>query len=113
MSNLIVTPEQYQIGYKTKHQGSVILREYKLIKKLDDGNYLVEEPELKTYYFTFGFGQPHQDRYHIIRAYDYHKAREKMFERFGERWAGQYNDDEWVLPNGKTQAQEYNLRKLS
>lgn len=68
---------------------------------------------MKTYYFTFGCGQPHENGYHIITAADWLDARSKMIHRFGWKWCGQYSDDDeecasWSK-DGLTQAEEYNL----
>ncbi len=42
------------------------------------------------YYFTFGCGQKHENGYHIIEADDVMAARMVMNERFGTKWASQY-----------------------
>jgi len=64
------------------------------------------------FYFTFGFGQVHENGYHVIEAPDRGKAREIMFSKFGTKWAFQYNEDQWFLKNGNTQAEEYNLHEV-
>lgn len=51
---------------------------------------LVSNP-LKKYYFTFGFGQKHENGYTMIEAETYGEARDKMFEMFGSVWAFQYD----------------------
>jgi hypothetical protein len=47
-------------------------------------------------YFTFGCGidNLHRNCYIIIREETREKAREKMFERFGAKWAFQYDSAE-------------------
>ncbi|MEK0345205.1 MAG: hypothetical protein QQN64_08195 [Nitrosopumilus sp.] len=37
---------------------------------------------MAKFYFTFGFGQPHEGGYHVIEAEDSGEARWRMFERF-------------------------------
>lgn len=49
---------------------------------------------MKKYYFTFGFGQPHENCYHVIEANNSVEARAKMFERFSDKWAFQYESAE-------------------
>jgi len=46
------------------------------------------------YVFTFGFGQPHENCYHVIKANHWEEARMKMFERFGNKWSMQYESKE-------------------
>lgn len=46
---------------------------------------------MNMWYFTFGFGQPHENCYHKIKAENSEEARKKMFERFGAKWAFQYD----------------------
>lgn len=46
---------------------------------------------MKKYYFTFGFGQPNQNGYHVIKAQSSQIARDEMFRRFGQKWSFQYN----------------------
>ena len=59
----------------------------------------------KDYYFTFGFGQGHDNCYVVIHG-TYQSARERMFEVWGSKWAMQYDsaDDAGV--------DEFNLRKI-
>ena len=46
------------------------------------------------YIFTFGQGQEHAGKY--VKIYgSYNDAREKMFDRYGEKWAFQYSAEEW------------------
>jgi len=46
------------------------------------------------FYFTFGFGQLHENKYHVIEAENAGKAREEMFEKFGRKWSMMYNSAE-------------------
>jgi len=64
------------------------------------------------FYFTFGFNQKHEGCYHIVDSKDYGEARKEMFEKFGSKWAFQYTEEKWMCENGKTQAEEYNLREI-
>ena len=56
-------------------------------------NKLPKENE-RWWIFTFGCGMEHAGCY--VRIYGtFSKAREKMFERFGEEWCMQYTEDEF------------------
>jgi len=46
---------------------------------------------MKKHYFTFGFGQPHENGYHVVTAQDRDQARAEMFRRFGQKWSFQYD----------------------
>lgn len=50
---------------------------------------------LKTWYFTFGCGQPLAGHCQPIKAYDFWSARAKMVELHGIVWCGQYSEDDW------------------
>ena len=54
---------------------------------------------MKKYYFTFGCGidDPHRNCYTVIEAESYEKARDIMIDRFGLKWAFQYEEDEWLI----------------
>lgn len=56
MGSLIVTPAQYKEGYSTFLGGP---KPYLLIRKLEDGNYLVVEPGLS---FPRGMGKTHANK---------------------------------------------------
>ena len=51
---------------------------------------------MNKYYFTFGCGidNLHRHCYHVIEAEDREKARKTMFDRFGAKWAFQYDSAE-------------------
>lgn len=49
---------------------------------------------MAKFYFTFGFGQPHENCYHVIEAEDSDEARKVMFRKFGDKWAMQYDSAE-------------------
>ncbi len=61
---------------------------------------------MSKYYFTFGFGQEHENGYHIIEAEDSDTARDIMRHRFGMKWAFQYDSAE------KAGVDEYNLHEV-
>ena len=44
--------------------------------------------------FTFGYGQQHEGM-HVEIYGTFESARRKMFERYGAKWAFQYNEKEW------------------
>lgn len=53
---------------------------------------------MRNYWFTFGFDHRHPETgeslsgcYVVIQAESSEEARAKMFERFGNKWAMQYN----------------------
>ena len=46
------------------------------------------------YYFTFGHGHEHYGYYVKIKG-TYAVARAKMFERYGDKWAFQYSEEDW------------------
>lgn len=55
---------------------------------------------MKKFYFTFGFGQQHENCYVVIESQSYVGAREEMIRRYGTNWGFQYDEEEWVLsPN--------------
>lgn len=81
------------------------------VVKLKDG--VVQEVKtFANYYFTFGFGQKHANGFHVIRAESYEKAREKMHERFGAKWAFQYTEDQWFNEEGVSQQEQFNLHEV-
>jgi hypothetical protein len=59
------------------------------------------------YYFTFCYGD-HEYRNCFIKFYGtYSEAREKMVNRFGIKWAFQYNEEEF-----KDQIEKFNLKEV-
>ena len=61
---------------------------------------------MKKWYFTFGFGQPHEGCYHIIKTNNSEDARDEMFKRFGTKWAMQYDSAE------EAGVEEFHLREI-
>jgi len=64
------------------------------------------------YYFTWGFGQGHDNCYTTIDAETSNEAREIMFAMWGERWGFQYDSaeeagvDRWNLQYEETKLKE-------
>lgn len=48
----------------------------------------------REFIFTFGFGQRHQNGYHVIKARSSMDAREEMHRRFGKEWSMMYDSRE-------------------
>lgn len=61
---------------------------------------------MKKFYFTFGFGQPHENCYTIIEAEDWATARRQMFQEYGTKWSMQYESAE------AAGVKEFNLREI-
>ena len=72
-------------------------------KDVDSGDY---KDLLKSYYFTFGYGQPHENCYHIIQAATENDARDIMLERFGNKWSMCYKT---AIEAG---VEQYNLQEI-
>jgi len=66
---------------------------------------------MSKFYFTFGFGQEHQNGFHVIEADEWLAARMKMFERFENKWSMQYTETEWVR-DGVSQQKQYGLHEV-
>jgi hypothetical protein len=49
---------------------------------------------MSQHYFTFGFGQQHENGYHVVEADSDEEARRIMCTRFGNEWAFQYSSRE-------------------
>jgi len=67
---------------------------------------------LKTFYFTFGFGQRYENGFYVIKARNREGAREEMIRKFGLKWAFQYTKEQWFDENGVSQQEKYNLREV-
>lgn len=50
---------------------------------------------MKNYYFTFGYGQEHEGYYVKIIAENHSDARETMSMMYGEKWAFQYDEEQF------------------
>lgn len=59
-----------------------------------------------TRVFTFGHGQPHFGKYHVVTAATEDECREKMFHRFGAKWSMMYETKE------QAGAEEFNLTEI-
>jgi hypothetical protein len=66
---------------------------------------------MKKFYFTFGFGQPHANRFHIIKAESHSEARKAMVSKFGTKWSMQYTEEKWYR-DGISQEEEYGLKEI-
>ena len=55
-------------------------------------NIIPEQEE--EWVFTFGYDQPNQGHY-VIFSGTYGEARQKMCNKFGNKWAFQYSKKEW------------------
>lgn len=61
---------------------------------------------MKKFYFTFGFGQPHENCYHVIEANNETEAREDMCRKFGNKWSFMYDSAE------EAGVEKYHLREI-
>ena len=61
--------------------------------------------EEQNWIFTFGFNQKHEGYYCIIFG-SYENARDRMVEKFGDKWAFQYPSKE------AAGVKEFNLKEL-
>lgn len=43
--------------------------------------------------FTFGCGHPNAGKYHVIEAATKEECTRLMYERFGQKWSMQYDDE--------------------
>ena len=53
------------------------------------------EEKTSDWYFTFGYGQAHANKYVVFRQMTFNQAREAMHTAFGDKWSFQYSDSEW------------------
>ena len=61
---------------------------------------------MNKYYFTFGFGQVHQNCYHVIVAENEDDARDIMNDRFDNKWSMMYKSAE------EAGVEKYNLKEV-
>jgi len=61
---------------------------------------------MAKYYFTFGFGQPHENCYHVIEAANSVDARAEMFRKFSDKWSMMYESAE------EAGVEKFNLREI-
>lgn len=61
---------------------------------------------MTQHYFTFGFGQGHDNCYTVIDADDALTAREEMFRRWGQKWSMQYRSAD------EAGVKEFGLRRI-
>ena len=62
--------------------------------------------EIKTFYATFGCGQPHENCYIKISAENENEAREWMFRQFGDKWSMMYTSAE------EAGVEKFNLKEI-
>lgn len=65
------------------------------------------EVKMKEFYFTWGFGQGHDNCYTIIKANDMAEARKIMFELWGKNWFTGYESAE------KAGVERFNLQMIN
>ena len=53
------------------------------------------------YYFTFGVEHPVHAKHYVKLWGTYEDTRNKMFEAFGDKWAGQYDEKDWQASREK------------
>ena len=61
---------------------------------------------MKKFYFTWGFGQGHDNCYTIVNADNMEEARKTMFDRWGNKWAFGYESAE------KAGVEKFNLQQI-
>lgn len=66
----------------------------------------------EKYYFTFMQKQTGLKDKFIVFEGGYIETRKAMSRRYQDQWAFQYSEEQWILPNGKTQAEEYGLTEV-
>lgn len=53
---------------------------------------------MKKFYFTFGVSQGLlAHHYLVVEAESYEQARSIVFDTFGNKWAFQYSEDDWII----------------
>jgi hypothetical protein len=55
----VVTPQQYRDGYLVRTGGHVETMAWSLVRRLDDGNYLVRSDELVEFWVEYETGNEH------------------------------------------------------
>lgn len=65
----------------------------------------IHQEKRQDWYFTFGISQAYEGKYHIING-SHNEARHKMFERFDNKWAFQYESAEAAGVN------EFGLKRI-
>lgn len=65
--------------------------------------------KLKKYYFTFCLGdEEKRNCFAVVIAKDCKKAREIFVEKYGLKWAFQYDEEQWTK-DGVSQEKRFNL----
>ena len=68
---------------------------------------------MEKYYFTFGFSHKQANGFYVIKAKNSEQARKKMFEKFGVKWAFQYDKDTWFDKDGVSQQEKWDLFEVT
>ena len=71
-----------------------------------------EKQKIMKWYFTFGFSQKLENCFTVIEAQNEEEARMKMVDFYGQNWAFQYDENQWITESGKIQQQKYNLKEI-
>lgn len=71
----------------------------------------MNQDDKQTWYFTFGFSHPLSNRFYVIKDATWLEARTIMIDTFSNRFAFQYDEEEWVT-NGISQAKRYSLMEI-
>lgn len=66
----------------------------------------------QRWYFTFMERQEELKNKYAVFTGTHDEARQKMVNNFGNKWAFQYGEDEWVDEDGTTQDEKFNLTEL-
>lgn len=65
----------------------------------------------EKYHFTFGSNHAFPNCFITIEG-DVSTSRQRISDLFGDKWAFQYSETEWNLPNGKTHDQQYGYHEV-
>ena len=71
----------------------------------------MSEEKEQDWYFTFGFGQPHENKCYVINGTK-EETRKEMFSMFKQKWSRQYSETQWHDEDGMPQDIKYNLTRL-
>lgn len=68
---------------------------------------------MHTFYHTFGLGHEHQGKVQPIIARNAVDAYRAMLEKYGDKWAFQYTEEEWEANRKAGLAKEKPLKIIS
>lgn len=66
----------------------------------------------QRWYFTFMEKQTGLHDKYIVFEGTHAEARQSMFNHYGDQWAFQYPEEQWVDEDGVTQAEKYGLTEI-